>query len=430
MMWRVKQLADPDGDPGARASSSTATPACTCATSSRRPRSRRSATKCIECGFCEPVCPSRNLTTTPRQRIVLRREMARQAAGSPVLDALLEQYEYDAIETCAADGSCMLACPVAIDTGKLVKELRAPRARPRAERAAASSVATPLRSWSSARPARARPRRRRWPRRPRAAAVRRSREAAPARPAAVHASARGPRRCTCPRASTGSSATPRGAGRAPVAARGAGRRLGARRAAAVDPATTSPGHCCGTPWSSKGYERGHELMAPRTRDALGPLERRRQAAGRDRRELVHARRCVAEVATRGGRGRSTRSRGSTTGCSSGSRSRASCASVVVHPTCSSRHLGLSAQARGDRRAARRRRRHPGDERLLRDGGRPRLPAPGAARVGAPRRRRASSTGRSFDACVSSNRTCEVALQQVTGRPYESFVLALEALTRG
>jgi ferredoxin len=34
--------------------------------------------RCIECGYCEPVCPSRNLTTTPRQRIVLRREMIRQ----------------------------------------------------------------------------------------------------------------------------------------------------------------------------------------------------------------------------------------------------------------------------------------------------------------------------------------------------------------
>lgn len=32
------------------------------------------ATKCIECGFCEPIRPSRNVTTTPRQRIALRRE--------------------------------------------------------------------------------------------------------------------------------------------------------------------------------------------------------------------------------------------------------------------------------------------------------------------------------------------------------------------
>ena len=38
-------------------------------------------------------------------------------------------------------------------------------------------------------------------------------------------------------------------------------------------------------------------------------------------------------------------------------------------------------------------------------------------------------GRSFDACVSSNRTCEAALQAVTKQPYASFVLALEEVTR-
>jgi D-lactate dehydrogenase len=38
-------------------------------------------------------------------------------------------------------------------------------------------------------------------------------------------------------------------------------------------------------------------------------------------------------------------------------------------------------------------------------------------------------GRSFDAHVCSNRTCEIGLQQGTGRPYESFVFALEELTR-
>jgi D-lactate dehydrogenase len=32
--------------------------------------------KCIECGFCESKCPSRRLTLTPRQRIVVQRELA------------------------------------------------------------------------------------------------------------------------------------------------------------------------------------------------------------------------------------------------------------------------------------------------------------------------------------------------------------------
>src|SRR5262249_35311077 len=90
-------------------------------------------TACVECGFCEPVCPSRRLTTTPRQRIVLRREMERQPEGSPLRRALEREFEYEALETCAADGSCRLACPLGIDTGALVKELRAERHSPRAE---------------------------------------------------------------------------------------------------------------------------------------------------------------------------------------------------------------------------------------------------------------------------------------------------------
>ena len=80
--------------------------------------------RCIQCGYCEPVCPSRNLTTTPRQRIVLRREMMRQPEGSPVTATLLRDYEYDAIETCAGDGSCAIACPLGINTGVLMKHFR------------------------------------------------------------------------------------------------------------------------------------------------------------------------------------------------------------------------------------------------------------------------------------------------------------------
>ena len=139
LMWRVKQLADPDGvlspgvvlnrDPGAHLRNLKTTP-----------QIEESATTCVECGFCEPVCPSRHLTTTPRQRIVLRREMARQPTGSPVQRALLEEFEYEALETCAADGSCQLACPLGIDTGKLVKELRDARHTERAERAALATA--------------------------------------------------------------------------------------------------------------------------------------------------------------------------------------------------------------------------------------------------------------------------------------------------
>lgn len=83
---------------------------------------------CVECGFCEPICPSRHVTVTPRQRIVLRREMARQPEGSEVLDRLREQYQYDAIDMCAADGTCSIPCPVGIDTGKAMKQLRSAQA--------------------------------------------------------------------------------------------------------------------------------------------------------------------------------------------------------------------------------------------------------------------------------------------------------------
>ena len=91
----------------------------------------------MECGFCEPVCPSRDLTTTPRQRIVIRREMARQPSGSPVQRALVEQYEYDGIQTCAADGTCAISCPLSIDTGKLIKGFRERERSAAAQRRAA-----------------------------------------------------------------------------------------------------------------------------------------------------------------------------------------------------------------------------------------------------------------------------------------------------
>jgi D-lactate dehydrogenase len=83
--------------------------------------------KCIECGYCEPKCPSRDLTLTPRQRIVVRREMQRlkvSGASSAAQEALREDFQYMALDTCAVDGLCATACPVNIDTGTLTKRFR------------------------------------------------------------------------------------------------------------------------------------------------------------------------------------------------------------------------------------------------------------------------------------------------------------------
>lgn len=87
------------------------------------------ADACIECGFCEGVCPSRHHTVTPRQRIVIERELVRLEAGgdATALASVARDAEHDVIDTCAADSLCSTQCPVLIDTGGLVKHLRAHR---------------------------------------------------------------------------------------------------------------------------------------------------------------------------------------------------------------------------------------------------------------------------------------------------------------
>ena len=82
--------------------------------------------RCIECGYCEHKCPSRNITTTPRRRIVVRRVLKNlELAGDTANYKLLrDQFQYDGMDTCAVDGLCATACPVDINTGDLIKRLR------------------------------------------------------------------------------------------------------------------------------------------------------------------------------------------------------------------------------------------------------------------------------------------------------------------
>ncbi len=100
--------------------------------------------KCIECGFCESVCPSQGYTYTPRQRISVRRRIAdlkhtitAAKTGTAVAELnvslpelegqyqqLLHDYQFLGIDSCAATGLCEMQCPVGINTGEFIKALR------------------------------------------------------------------------------------------------------------------------------------------------------------------------------------------------------------------------------------------------------------------------------------------------------------------
>ena len=123
LMWKIKRLLDPTSilNPDVVLSED---PQIHLKNLKPMPAADEIVDKCIECGFCEPVCPSNGLTLTPRQRIVIWRDIqAKKRAGIDTTE--LEQlYHYHGVETCAATGLCALRCPVGINTGDLVRKLR------------------------------------------------------------------------------------------------------------------------------------------------------------------------------------------------------------------------------------------------------------------------------------------------------------------
>jgi D-lactate dehydrogenase len=441
LMWRVKQLADPEGvlnpgvvlnrDPDVHLRNLKTTPAI-----------EESATTCVECGFCEPVCPSRNLTTTPRQRIVLRREMARQPAGSPVQRALLEEYEYDALDTCATDGSCQLACPVGIDTGKLVKELRQERHTPRAERAALATA----KRWKTVEKASRAGLRLAGPI---GRQTRRGRSlpgpAPSTLPPTTRASATAVYLPSCTNRIFGPTPAdgPKTGARVVFSAR---RPRGSLVEALVEVSGRAglpvwipedvAGSCCGLPWSSKGFGDAHRHKANEM------VERLWVWSGEGALPIViDAASCTQSLAEPGEGVLSEENAGRLARLEildsvAWAHDRllprlevsGKVASAAVHPTCATRHMGLAPRLRNLAAALADDVYVPPSSNCCGFAGDRGISHPELTES-ATRPQAEELAGRHFDAHLSSNRTCEIGLSRATGEPYESVILLLERLTR-
>ncbi|WP_335342714.1 FAD-binding and (Fe-S)-binding domain-containing protein [Pseudidiomarina terrestris] len=126
VMQKLKQLIDPVGilNPGVIINAS---PTAHIEDLKQLPAVDPIVDACIECGFCEPQCPSLHYTLSPRQRIALmRRAQHLNAADKRTVE---QDFQHLGIDSCAATGLCASACPVGINTGTWVQQLRAEQAR-------------------------------------------------------------------------------------------------------------------------------------------------------------------------------------------------------------------------------------------------------------------------------------------------------------
>lgn len=85
---------------------------------------------CMECGFCEKVCPSKEITLSPRQRIAVYREIQRLESKNnktqseiEELQSLKQDYKYYGVQTCATCSMCYMICPLEIDTAKIATNI-------------------------------------------------------------------------------------------------------------------------------------------------------------------------------------------------------------------------------------------------------------------------------------------------------------------
>jgi D-lactate dehydrogenase len=401
--------------------------------------------RCVECGYCEPTCPSKNVTLTPRQRIVVRRGMvdAEQSGNVELLRELSRDFEYEGIDTCAVDGLCATACPVGINTGDLVRRLRAE------SRGALESLtwSTASRHWGNATQAAA-------------GALTVAKHMPTSIPRAASELGRAlfgadtiplyggdlpgggiPRPAPTPHSATavavffsscvgsmfGPATNSMGASKAFLA-------LCERAGVEVAVPENLPNMCCGTPWKSKGHLAGYSHMTSIVMPALYAasrageipivcdatsctegLETMRSAAS-EQGNPFEALRFVDSVTFT----RETLLPRLTVSSPIGS--------VAIHHTCSSASLGINDAISAIARFVAEDVHVPidwgccafaGDRGLLR----PELTESATAAESAE-----LATG-SFDAYISANRTCEIGMTRATGETYRHAIELLEEATR-
>lgn len=450
IMRRLKALADPEGilNPGVIVNDD---PQAHLRDLKTLPPVEAVVDTCVECGFCERVCPSRDLTLTPRQRILVRREMVRREIAGETrahLDGLWEDYAYQGLETCAVDGMCATACPVGINTGTLVKQFRGAghsrtaeaighlaatrlnlvetlvhaglavghglqrtfgaRTMPALTRAARRLLGPDVPQWTHEMP---RPARRLPP-------TRRGDAAAVYLPACV---------------SRVFGASPQEVGGASL--QEALVRVAARAGRPVWIPDDVQGTCCGTPFSSKGLARGYRQAA---NDAIERCwqwsDHGRLPVVVDANSCTHGLQHCGEVLTAANRVCLSRLRVvdavefARRALLPRLRVTRPAASAAVHPTCSLVHMGLVDDLVEVAKACATTVVVPphagccgfaGDRGFLV----PELTA-SATRAEADEVRAAGC-----EQHVSSNRMCEVAMTSATGAPYRSIIQLLEEATR-